>query len=488
MARRADSKCEVFLRVRIRLDENPYQRWHGETHLHPLAVLAILVLGTAMLSLPRRYAVIPMLVMGCFVSPAQQVAVASLNFDLLRIMVLFGSARVLLRGEWRGFTSTSLDWAVLAWGVVGTTMYILQHGTMAAVKYKMGVCYDAFGMYFLFRIIVRSWRDWDTVVKGAAIIAIPVAVAFTIEHVTARNMFAVFGGVRAITWVREGRLRCQGAFAHAIMAGCYFASLLPLIAALWWMRGSARRWGAAGAVSSLVVIVACASSTPITAVVASVFAAAAFRVRRLLPYARWAAVVLIVMLHLMMSKPVWHLLGRVDLAGGSTGYHRYRLIDAAVTNLGEWWLVGTPSTQHWGPQLHDITNQYLLEGVRGGLVTMMLFLALIAVAFRLVGRIVRAHPRDPARAIMAWALGAALCAHCASFLAVSYFGQIQVVWYLLLAAIGSLSLLPAPIGESQALVEMRKKAVPTMPGKTNGSRSTASHALQLSIMTCFTRL
>ena len=43
---------------------------------------------------------------------------------------------------------------------------------------------------------------------------------------------AAMGGVPEITVVREGRLRCQGAFAHPILAGCFWAEQLPLIAAL----------------------------------------------------------------------------------------------------------------------------------------------------------------------------------------------------------------------------------------------------------------
>src|SRR4051812_14224241 len=148
------------------MDENPYQRWYGETYLHPIALVAILMLGTTMVAVRRRHAIVPMLVMACFVSPAQQVAGFTLNFYLLRIMVLFGSARVLLRGEWRGFVWTRLDVAIVAWGVVGSMMYVLQLGTPEAVKFKAGVCYDAFGMYFLFRMMLRTWQDWTSCIVG----------------------------------------------------------------------------------------------------------------------------------------------------------------------------------------------------------------------------------------------------------------------------------------------------------------------------------
>jgi hypothetical protein len=63
---------------------------------------------------------------------------------------------------------------------------------------------------------------------------------------------------------------------------------------------------------------------------------------------------------------------------------------------------------------------------------------LIALSFRAVGRLWRRCARGDQRA-MAWALGVSLFAHVVSFIGVSYFGQIQVVWFMLLAAITSLA-------------------------------------------------
>ena len=44
---------------------------------------------------------------------------------------------------------------------------------------------------------------------------------------------------------------------------------------------------------------------------------------------------------------------------------------------------------------------------------------------------------------MAWALGVSLFIHCVIFIGVSYFGQSMMLWYLMLAMIGSLSALHA---------------------------------------------
>ena len=93
----------------------------------------------------------------------------------------------------------------------------------------------------------------------------------------------------------------------------------------------------------------------------------------------------------------------------------------------------------WGIWAGDVTNQYLLMGVTGGIVTMLLFIAIIVIAFREVGRLWRSHANHPFKLALSWALGVSLFVHCVMFIGVSYFGQIYLIWYLLLAMIGSMS-------------------------------------------------
>jgi hypothetical protein len=155
---------------------------------------------------------------------------------------------------------------------------------------------------------------------------------------------------------------------------------------------------------------------------------------------RWGALFLLVALHLLMEAPVWHLITRVDVIGGSTGYHRYRLIDAAVRYSHEWIVIGTTGgTAHWGPQLRDVTNYYLVQGLNGGIVQLLIFLAILGWGFRDAGRIVCNAGSDRSSMILGWALGVSLFVHCTSFVGVSYFGQILPLFYLTLATIGSLA-------------------------------------------------
>ena len=183
------------------------------------------------------------------------------------------------------------------------------------------------------------------------------------------------------------------------------------------------------------MIVATASSTPLLTLLAVAVLLLAYPLRRYAGTAAWGVVGMIFALHIVMRAPVWHLLARVGVVSGSTGYHRYRLVNEAIQNFWEWMLLGTRDTAHWGPGLLDVTNQFVLEGVQGGLITLILFCAILLVAGRAFARL-SIHSRDNGESYLAWCAFVTLLAHVISFFGVSYFGQIAMPWWLLLAAAG----------------------------------------------------
>ena len=158
---------------------------------------------------------------------------------------------------------------------------------------------------------------------------------------------------------------------------------------------------------------------------------------------RWGLIGTLTLLHLIMKNPVWHLIARIDFVGGSTGWHRFNLFDQFLRRFGEWWLIGTQSTAHWGEGLEDVTNQFVLEGATGGLLTLCIFVAIVVLAFREVGLLRQGVQESRWREALAWSFGVALFVHVTAFFAVSYFAQIIVIWYLLLATIVSIRLTPA---------------------------------------------
>ncbi len=416
----------------------------GQTTVHPLGLAAVIILGLCVLFLKRRWAIIPFLLIACFVPTAQRVVISGFDFNFLRIITLFGILRLIIHGEYRDFVWKQLDLVIVFWVISSMFFYTIHYGSTSALVNRLGFAFDTFGMYFFFRCMIKNWKDVDRIIFGVILISIPISIFFVFENMTGRNVFSFLGGVPPFTAVRNGRLRCQGAYSHAILAGCFWASLIPLIAAYWWKSKKDKTWAVLGVSASLIIVFCCASSTPVMGVIAAVAGGTMFFFRKFLQLIRWTALFALIALHMVMNAPVWHLISRISAVGGSTGYHRYKLIDETISNFGDWWFSGCSgyTVASWGVWAGDVTNQYVLEGIRGGIVTLLIFIVIIVIAFREVGRRLKLHKYQPYRLTLSWAIGVSFFVHCINFIGVSYFGQIHVLWYLVLAMIGSIAIHP----------------------------------------------
>jgi len=435
---------------------------YGQTQIHPVALMLTLAMGVAMLFLRRDHAVLAFLVVACLVTHAQRVVVVGMDFSMLRIVILFGWARILYRGEAAQYRYQPLDAALLIWLVFGTLVSMVgPRASAELIVRRLGFNMDAAGTYFLFRILLRDVRDVYRAVGAFGWIALLLVGPMVLENLTGRNAFAVLGGVHDFTIIRDGRLRCQGSFSHAIMAGNFGATTAALLGAFW-VGGSKQRIRYVPAlVAAALIAILSASSGPLMVLVAAILGWALWPYRQHMRLFRWGIFAALVVIHFVREKPVWHLIGRLSSITGGTGYHRVALIQGAVDHFSEWWFLGTYSTAHWkGVHAQDITNQYILEGVRGGLATMLSFIAILVIAFRTVGRSLRRAQRRadwPAAerrraAILAWGLGVCLAAHSVAFIGVSYFGQLQTILFLHLAMIPSLD---------RALARGRRRPMPS---------------------------
>ncbi len=434
--------------------------WRNHTSVHPVGLAILLFLCALTILLPKKNALFPLIALACFIPAAQRIVVFQLDFTFLRIMVLAGWIRLILRQELTMFRWNSLDTAIVVWGVTGTIVKTLQIGDADALVYMLGSRFDALGMYFLFRILLREIKQIDRTILVFILISIPVAIFFVVEKSTRHNIFSVFGGVPEITKIRRGRLRCQGAFAHPILAGCFWASLVPFFMAFYYRSKSSRLFSLVGIFSTLVIVACCSSSTPISGLIFSIAGFLIIPLRYHLSWFRWITVMVLFSLHFLMKHPVWHLLARVDLVGGSTGWHRYILIDQAINYFPDWWLVGKEDTTYWGYGLFDVTNQYVLEGVEGGVWTLIAFIVLIVIAFRNLGYVWRFFEKNTYYFLLAWGTGVALFVHNMNFIGVSYFGQIILVWYMQLAIVANLYSLYLERKERQHSYELPPISLP----------------------------
>jgi hypothetical protein len=412
-------------------------RTDGTTFITPLGLAFTVFMGALMLALPRRYALAPVIILSCYMTMGERVMIGPFNFTMIRILLLLGWLRLATRREIHGLKLNSIDTAVVLWVVSSLIMHTLLWQNSQEFINRLGVLYDTVGLYFMFRYLLRGLDDILQVLRMLAVFLAPLAAFMILEKMTGRNIFYVFGGVPEFTEIRDGVLRCQGPFAHPILAGTFGATSFALGMGLWWQGRSTKILAVIAIVACLIVIITSGSSGPVLAGVAALVGMAMWGARRYMRQVRWGIVLSLIGLHLYMKDPVWFLIARMDVFSASTGYHRAKLIDHAITNFGDWWLVGTKSTAAWSDDLFDVTNAYILEGANGGLVTMILFITIIVLCFSGVGKAIRAFPAERRTQLLWWAAGSALLAHAVTFLSVSYFDQNIVVWFLLLALIST---------------------------------------------------
>lgn len=420
-------------------------RTDGTTFISPLGLAFTVFMGVLMLALPRRYALAPVIILSCYMTMGERVMIGPFNFTMIRILLLLGWLRLVTRREIHGLKLNSIDKAVVLWVVSSLIMHTLLWQSSQEFINRLGVLYDTVGLYFMFRYLLRGLDDILQVLGMLAVFLAPLAAFMVLEKMTGRNAFYLFGGVPEFTEIRDGVLRCQGPFGHPILAGTFGATSFPLCMGLWWQGRITKIVAVIGIASCLIIIITSGSSGPVLAGVAALVGMAMWGTRRYMRQIRWGIVLSLIGLHLYMKDPVWFLIARMDVFSASTGWHRAFLIDRAIANFGDWWLVGTKSTAAWSEDLFDVTNAYILEGANGGLVTMILFITIIVLCFSGVGKAIRAFSAERSTQLLWWTAGSALLAHAVTYLSVSYFDQNIVVWFLLLALIStSTALVPSP--------------------------------------------
>jgi hypothetical protein len=416
-------------------------------NLDPLGMFFFVVLGILTWCLPRRAAAIPLLLATCYMPLTQKFVIAGLHFPFMRFLLLIAWFRIWARKEVAGLRLTPLDKLFIWWLVATVVVGTLTKPSIERFVNRSGELYDAAGTYFLVRCWVRNIEEAIVSIRAIAAMVVPLALAMLIERTTARNVFSVFGGVPESTEIRDGVLRCRGSFLHAILAGTYGATVFPLAAGLWFLEGRwNKRLAIVGACGAVVVTMMARSSGAFMALLSAVCGFVLWRLRYQMRLVRYGALALVIALSLLMNSPVWHLMARLGDATGGTGWHRSFLIDQAVAHFGEWWLVGSAYTAHWSytvlaadPDNMDITNEYIMQGLTGGVWKLGLLLAMIIVGFKMVGGWTNRPAAGPCpRQLFVWSLGICLFGHCVSFLSVAYFDQIVVMWYWVLAVISML--------------------------------------------------
>jgi hypothetical protein len=411
-----------------------------ETVLSPVVLVAMLIAILLILVLPRKYVVVPVLLIAFLVPIGQSVYAVGVHWLVLRIIVLVGLLRVVVMK----FTSkkspfacgfNTIDKAFLICVVAQAIATPLQYMDSQALINQLGVLIDFLGAYFLLRALIHDQTDAYRTLKCLAVLAVFLGLCMVREQVALQNIFGQIGLDRTIPEIREGKIRSQAVFQHSLTAGTFGATLLPLFFLLW-KNGKAKVLGAAGVVGSTLMTICSNSSTPLLAYVAGVLGMCLWPIRKKMKAVRWGIVGALVVLQMLMKAPFWFVIAHIDLTGGSSGYHRAELVDQFIMHFRDWWLIGTKDAGTWAYDLWDQQNQYVGVGEGGGLIAFVFFIVMISRSCAKIG-IARKAVEGFRREWSFWFLGAAMFANLVAFFGVNYFDQVKVIWFVLLAMISA---------------------------------------------------
>jgi hypothetical protein len=416
---------------------NTYGGGAAETALGTGALVLMIVAIVLVLLLPRRFIVAPLL-FGILLIPAQTFVISGFHLFVSRILILTGLGRSIVSRSsgtrFFGAGYNKLDSVFILYVLFHASAFILLYREMGALANQFGVLWDFLGGYFLMRLLIQDDDDIQRVVKVLSTIAAVLAVTMLYEKLRDANLYGYLASRPIIPEIRNGAIRAQGPFHHAILAGTFGATLLPLFFWLW-KSGKSKFLGLVGMAASTAITFASASSTPASAYLAAILAVCLWPLRGQMRMIRWGIVIAIFALNMVMSAPVWWALEHIDLAGGSAGEHRAELVDNFVRHFGDWWLIGTKDNASWGFEMWDQSNQYIADGETGGLATFICLIVIISSCFKRIGISRRYVESDRNQEWCIWLLGAALFSHCVAFLGISYFDQTRISWFTLLAII-----------------------------------------------------
>jgi len=377
--------------------------------------------------------------------------VGSLDISAARIAVTVLLLRCMLSPQLRQrFKWCPLDSWVTFGAIVSMVIPLISWRVPFTKTFEntAGHLMDTFLAYLVTRYCLTDHKAIVTAVKLIGIALAPLALLGVIESYTgwqSYNTLKVY-----CPWLqvaepqlaeRTGFYRAVGPFNHPILFGAAFAMFLPLV---YWLRHEGGYWRrlnyllvgliAIGVLSSM-------SSGPWMMLIMTV------ALLVLEHFKQWVKPLLIflvsscIVVSTISNRPFYHVLASYADPIGGSGWHRAALIDLAIEHFGEWWLAGYGgSDPGWGSSLGmtrtDITNHYIVAGVKYGLLGLIALLGSLVMAILML---VRLHnsTKDSALRSWYWAMGIAIVILAISLNACCLFGQAGTLFYCILGFVGS---------------------------------------------------
>jgi hypothetical protein len=353
----------------------------------------------------------------------------------------------------RKFTWNRLDTLVTLSMVVYVGAYLITQvfPIGQTLEGRGGFLMDTWCGYMAARFIVTDRSKLISIIKCLSIALVPLAILGVVESVTGWQPYAPLwrfspwfrGDGRFVSEGRWGLARAVGPFSHAILFGGVFAMFMPLIYYLRREKGEWRSLTYVILVIALLGALSSMSSGPWVMVIVVIFCMIIEKHKHLVKPLFIFFVFSCISIGIASNRPFYHVIASWANPLGGAGWHRAKLIDLAIENFDEWWMVGYGDKDPgWGQFLGmgrtDVTNEYILNAVRYGILGVIALCAVLATSFRGLISTYR-RVRDPAIRSLCWAFGSLLFSVAVAWMSVSFFGQLSTLVYCSIGMIGSLS-------------------------------------------------
>lgn len=379
------------------------------------------------------------------------VQLGPLNISVGRIVVAVLLLRCLLNIRIRAnFKWCRLDWWV-TFGAIANLCIALVAWKMPITKSfqnESGHIMDTYFAYLAARLCLTDYKTAVTSIKWIGLALIPLAVLGVIESYTGWGPYyrlVVYCPWRQVTEPslaeRVGFYRAIGPFSHSIMFGTAFTMFLPMV---YWLRHQGGRWRSLNCLLIGALVVGVLSSMSSGPVVMLIFTSCFLLIERFKQFVKPIIILVAiscVLVGVVSNRTFYHVIASyVDPIGGG-GWHRAKLMDLAIEHFNEWWLAGYGQIDPgWGESLGmswtDITNHYLVIGVKYALLGIITLCGVLAVS---ISMLIQLHNsiQYPLLKSYYWALGSVMVALIISFNAIHLFGQAETLFYCILGFVGS---------------------------------------------------
>lgn len=406
------------------------------TMLSPLVAVWMLIAIALILTLSRGKAIVPFLLAFFTIPFGQVILIGPLHFPVLRILILVAMVRRTISvgsdpdgrypGGFNGIDRITILWIVSAFVVVSLQWMELQ----PIIKFVGDLMDSIFG-YLVARFLIPNRDSVRRTLATLALVCLILGVCMVSEQFTHHNVFAEFGANEPT--LRDGHIRAEGALG-TLFGGAFAGVLIPTFL---WLRkqDGCGRAAASGLIGATAMVVSSHASTSWLAYASGLLGLSFWPLRRQMRLVRWGIVVTLVGLHLVMHGPVWSLIEKIDITGGSSSYHRYMLVDNCIRHFSDWWLLGYKFYGSWGFDMWDLCNQFVAVALTGGLVTLVLFIMIYSRSLGMIGKTRKRIRGNSSDEWLLWCLGSTLFANIVVSFGINYMIQLQMLLFTLLACV-----------------------------------------------------